>query len=151
MRRSRELKGKPTKTKESQEVYHYANIGRLSNLDAFEANDAEEIGRFRSELLYLESVDFPTEKFQFQAYKEVAQRMGDKPVIICPWVLVLLSRSDISACSRRRILFSDTGPSHLTDQAGDSQGVAQGNPVGICLWVTLPTCFPMITSTSEVD
>ena len=46
------------------------------------ANDAEGIGLFRSEFLYLEREDWPTEEFQFDAYGQVAQEMGDRPVII---------------------------------------------------------------------
>ncbi len=77
-----QLKGKPTVTKSGQTVRLYANIGRPSDVTSVLANDAEGVGLFRSEFLYLESEDFPTEEFQFNAYREVAQRMGDRLVVI---------------------------------------------------------------------
>ncbi|NMM99431.1 phosphoenolpyruvate--protein phosphotransferase [Bifidobacterium sp. DSM 109958] len=82
LRLLQELKGKPTETKDGQRVRLYANIGRPSDVTAVLANDAEGIGLFRSEFLYLESEDYPTEEFQFEAYKEVAQKMGDRLVVI---------------------------------------------------------------------
>lgn len=78
----RKLKGKPTETKSGQRVHLYANISRPSDVAAVLANDAEGIGLFRSEFLYLEREDWPTEEFQFDAYRQVAQEMGDRPVII---------------------------------------------------------------------
>ncbi|MBT1172819.1 phosphoenolpyruvate--protein phosphotransferase [Bifidobacterium sp. MA2] len=82
LRLLQELKGKPTETKDGRKVRLYANIGRPSDVTAVLANDAEGIGLFRSEFLYLESEDYPTEEFQFEAYKEVAQKMGDRLVVI---------------------------------------------------------------------
>ncbi|NEG95857.1 phosphoenolpyruvate--protein phosphotransferase [Bifidobacterium sp. SMB2] len=82
LRLLQELKGKPTETKSGQQVRLYANIGRPSDVAAVLANDAEGIGLFRSEFLYLESEDWPTEEFQFEAYREVAQKMGDRLVVI---------------------------------------------------------------------
>lgn len=76
------LKGEPTVTKSGQKVRLYANIGRPSDVASALANDAEGVGLFRSEFLYLESEDFPTEEFQFDAYREVAQRMGERLVVI---------------------------------------------------------------------
>lgn len=78
----RKLKGKPTETKSGQRVHLYANISRPSDVAAMLANDAEGIGLFRSEFLYLECEDWPTEEFQFDAYRQVAQEMGGRPVII---------------------------------------------------------------------
>nr|WP_240541729.1 phosphoenolpyruvate--protein phosphotransferase [Bifidobacterium simiarum] len=78
----RELRGRPTETRDGRQVRLYANIGRPSDVTAALANDAEGIGLFRSEFLYLESEDWPTEEFQFEAYRQAARRMGDRPVII---------------------------------------------------------------------
>lgn len=78
----RKLKGKPTETKSGQRVHLYANISRPSDVAAMLANDAEGIGLFRSEFLYLEREDWPTEEFQFDAYRQVAREMGGRPVII---------------------------------------------------------------------
>ncbi len=76
------FKGKKTVTKAGREVKLYANIGSVSDISAVLENDAEGIGLFRSEFLYLESSDFPTEEIQFNAYKKVVEKMAGKPVII---------------------------------------------------------------------
>ena len=60
----------------------YANIGNVSDLAAVLKNDAGGIGLFRSEFLYLEKDTFPTEEEQFMAYKQVAETMAGKKVII---------------------------------------------------------------------
>lgn len=78
----RELKGKETITKDGKKVHLYANIGSVSDVAAALFNDAEGIGLLRSEFLYLESKDFPTENEQFTAYKTVAENMAGKKVII---------------------------------------------------------------------
>lgn len=78
-----ELKGKDTVTADGKKSIHlYANIGSVADTASALANDAEGIGLFRSEFLYLESSTYPTEEEQFQAYKTVAQNMGGKKVII---------------------------------------------------------------------
>ena len=76
------LKGKETVTADGKRINLYANIGDVSDLEAVFANDAEGIGLFRSEFLYLENEDFPTEQQQFEVYKEVAEKMKNKKVII---------------------------------------------------------------------
>ena len=76
------LKGKESITKDGRKVKLYANIGSVSDVDAVLENDGEGIGLFRSEFLYLESKDFPTEEQQFKAYRTVAQKMQGKEVII---------------------------------------------------------------------
>ncbi len=76
------FKGKKTVTKDGQSVKLYANIGAVADVDAVLENDAEGIGLFRSEFLYLESTDYPTEDEQYEAYSKVAKKMGDKAVII---------------------------------------------------------------------
>ncbi|WP_251392079.1 phosphoenolpyruvate--protein phosphotransferase [Mediterraneibacter agrestimuris] len=77
-----EQKGKPTVTKSGKEIKLFANIGSVSDLPAAMGNDAGGIGLFRSEFLYLESGDYPTEDDQFKAYKMVAETMAGKKVII---------------------------------------------------------------------
>ncbi|MGN0292844.1 MAG: phosphoenolpyruvate--protein phosphotransferase [Lachnospiraceae bacterium] len=78
-----ELKGKETVTADGKKSIHlYANIGSVADTASALANDAEGIGLFRSEFLYLESSTYPSEEEQFQAYKTVAQNMGGKKVII---------------------------------------------------------------------
>ncbi len=74
--------GRKTLTRHGREVKLYANIGAVSDVQAVLENDAEGIGLFRSEFLYLESNDFPSEETQLKAYKTVAEKMDGKPVII---------------------------------------------------------------------
>lgn len=78
----KEMKGKETVTQDGRTLSLYANIGSVSDTAAALFNDAEGIGLFRSEFLYLESEDFPTEQDQFLAYKQVAENMAGKKVII---------------------------------------------------------------------
>ncbi|MGN0347656.1 MAG: phosphoenolpyruvate--protein phosphotransferase [Lachnospiraceae bacterium] len=77
-----QLKGKENVTKSGQKINLYANIGNPEDLATVLANDAGGIGLFRSEFLYLESDDFPTEEQQFEAYRKVVETMGGKKVII---------------------------------------------------------------------
>lgn len=77
-----QLKGKPNETVDGKNIMVYCNIGNPSDMDAVLANDGGGIGLFRSEFLYLQGNDYPTEEEQFQAYKTVAERMGGKRVII---------------------------------------------------------------------
>ena len=77
-----ELKGKENVTLSGQKINVYANIGNLSDVGAVLKNDAGGIGLFRSEFIYLEKEDFPTEEEQFQIYRQVAQTMAGKRVII---------------------------------------------------------------------
>ena len=76
------LKGKENVTLDGQKINLYANIGSLSDVASVLQNDAGGIGLFRSEFLYLENSDYPTEEEQFQVYKQVAENMGGKKVII---------------------------------------------------------------------
>jgi phosphotransferase system enzyme I (PtsI) len=76
------MKGKETITQSGKKINLYANIGDVSDLDEVQKNDAEGIGLFRSEFIYLKSSGLPTEQEQFLAYKTVAQAMGEKKVII---------------------------------------------------------------------
>lgn len=77
-----ELKGMDTVTTDGRKINLYANIGGVGDVADVLANDAAGIGLFRSEFLYLESSDFPTEEEQFKAYKAVAETMAGKKVII---------------------------------------------------------------------
>ena len=77
-----QLKGKETITKDGKKIKLYANIGNSKDLAMVLQNDAEGIGLFRSEFLYLEKEDYPTENEQFMVYKMVAETMAGKQVII---------------------------------------------------------------------
>lgn len=77
-----ELKGKENVTLDDKKINLYANIGGVADVANALSNDAGGIGLFRSEFLYLESEDYPTEEAQFAAYKTVAENMAGKKVII---------------------------------------------------------------------
>ena len=76
------LKGMPNETLDGRKVNLYANIGNVGDVGLVLQNDATGIGLFRSEFIYLNSHDFPTEDEQFAIYKQVAETMGGKKVII---------------------------------------------------------------------
>ena len=78
----KELKGKTTETKSGHKIHLYANIGSTGDVASVLANDAEGIGLFRSEFIYLEKDNYPTEEEKLQIYKAVAQNMAGKKVII---------------------------------------------------------------------
>ena len=82
LRMLQELKGKENITLSGKTIKIYANIANVSDIDSVIQNDAGGIGLFRSEFLYLEKDNFPTEEEQFEAYKKVAKSMGGKKVII---------------------------------------------------------------------
>lgn len=77
-----QLKGQADETKDGRQIKLYANIGSVADVANVLANDAAGIGLFRSEFLYLEKNDYPTEEEQFQVYKTVAQNMAGKKVVI---------------------------------------------------------------------
>lgn len=76
------LKKKPNVTLDGKEIKVYANIGNAGDVGLVLQNDAQGIGLFRSEFIYLESEDFPTEDAQFAIYKRVVETMAGKKVII---------------------------------------------------------------------
>lgn len=76
------LRGKPNVTLDGREIQVYANIGSVEDVGSVLQNDAQGIGLFRSEFLYLNASDYPSEDQQFAIYKQVAETMGGKKVII---------------------------------------------------------------------
>jgi len=77
-----QFRGKETVTFDGRRIELCANVGSLADLEHALEQTAEGIGLFRSEFLYLEGDDFPTEEEQFAIYSQAVERMGDKPVII---------------------------------------------------------------------
>ena len=74
--------GLPSVTKDGFKISLTANIGVPNDVDMALENDAEGIGLFRSEFIFMNREHQPTEDEQFEQYKEVLVKMGDKPVII---------------------------------------------------------------------
>lgn len=77
-----QYKGKKSRTKDGREILLYANIGSPSDVEAVLLNDAEGVGLFRSEFLYLDSKNYPTEEQQYAAYRGVTEKMNGKRVVI---------------------------------------------------------------------
>ena len=145
-----DLKGKENITLDGKKIDIFANIGRVDNIGAVLLNDAGGIGLFRSEFLYLENDDYPTEEQQFEAYKKVLESMAGKKVII--------RTLDIGADKQ-------VGYFNLDKEENPAMGI---RAIRICLtrqdifktqlralyrasvYGHLGIMFPMITSVSEV-
>ena len=103
-----QLKGKENVTKSGQKINVYANIGNVSDVGTVLKNDAGGIGLFRSEFLYLENTDFPTEEQQFSVYKQVAENMAGKKVIIRTLDIGADKQVTILALIKRKTRLLDT-------------------------------------------
>ena len=76
------LKGLPNETLDGQKIKVYCNIGSPDDVPAVLSNDAGGVGLFRSEFLYLNCDDYPTEDYQFEAYKKALSDMEGREVVI---------------------------------------------------------------------
>lgn len=76
------LKGEPSETKDGRHVELAGNIGTPDDIGALQKNDAEGVGLFRTEFLYMNRDTLPSEEEQFQAYKKVLEAMNPRPVVI---------------------------------------------------------------------
>lgn len=146
-----ELKGKENITLDGTKVNIYANIGGVSNIGAVLQNDAGGIGLFRSEFLYLENDDYPTEEQQFTAYKKVLESMAGKKVIIRTLDIGAdkqvdyfnLAKEENPALGYRAIRICLTRPEIFKTQLRALYRASAYGSLGIM--------FPMITSVSEVE
>lgn len=146
----RELRGKINETKSGKKIKLYANAANVSDIAAALQNDAGGIGLFRSEFLYLERADYPSEDEQFEVYKRAAELMAGKPVIIrtldigadkrCDYFQLMpeenpaLGLRAIRICLKRKEVFK-------TQLRALLRAAAYGN---------ILVMYPMITSLSEV-
>ena len=132
-----QMKGQETITKDGRHVHLYANIGSVSDIASVLDNDAEGVGLFRSEFLYLGKTDFPTEEEQFAAYKQALQLMAGKvdyfnlgeeenPAMGYRAIRICLKQPEIFKTQLRALL----------------RAAVYGN---------LSVMYPMITSTEEVE
>lgn len=146
-----ELKGKENITVDGTRVNIYANIGCVDNIGSVLANDAGGIGLFRSEFLYLESTDYPTEEQQFMAYRKVLESMSGKKVIIRTLDIGAdkqvdyfnLDKEENPALGYRAIRICLTRPEIFKTQL---RAMYRASAYG-----TLGIMFPMITSVSELE
>ena len=146
-----ELKGKENITLDGKKINIYANIGSVDNIGAVLASDAGGIGLFRSEFLYLESSDYPTEEQQFNAYKKVLESMAGKKVIIRTLDIGAdkqvdyfgLAKEENPALGLRALRICLTRPEIFRTQLRALYRASAFGSLGIM--------FPMITSVSEVE
>ncbi len=146
-----ELKGKENVTLDGTRINIFANIGGVDHIGAVLANDAGGIGLFRSEFLYLENSDYPTEEQQFAAYKKVLESMAGKKVIIRTLDIGAdkkvdyfdLAKEDNPALGFRAIRICLTRPEIFRTQLRALYRASAFGKLGIM--------FPMITSVSEVE
>ena len=144
------LKGKENVTLDGQKVMLYANIGNIKDLATVIQNDAGGIGLFRSEFIYLEKEDFPTEEEQFLIYRQVAQTMAGKRVIIrtldigadkqCDYFH--MEHEEIPALGCRAIRICLTRPEIFKTQL---RALFRASAFG-----KIAIMYPMITSVQEV-
>lgn len=78
----KDMIGKESKTKDGKEIEVSANIASLEDIDYALENDAEGVGLFRSEFIYMNGSSLPSENKQYEIYKEALQRFDNKPVVI---------------------------------------------------------------------
>ena len=76
------LKDAETVTADGKHFELAANIGTPKDLEGVHNNGAEAVGLYRTEFLYMDSPDFPTEEDQYKAYKAVLEGMAGKPVVV---------------------------------------------------------------------
>lgn len=146
-----ELKGKENVTKDGTKVNIYANIGSVDNIGAVLLNDAGGIGLFRSEFLYLENNNYPSEEQQFLAYKRVLESMAGKKVIIRTLDIGAdkqvdyfhLKKEENPAMGFRAIRICLTRPEIFKTQL---RALYRASIYG-----NLGVMFPMITSVSELE
>lgn len=146
-----ELKGKENVTLDGHKINVYANIGSVSDIGKVLVNDAGGIGLFRSEFLYLENSDYPTEEQQFSAYKKVLESMAGKKVIIRTLDIGADKKVDYfnlkpeenPALGYRAIRICLTRPEIFKTQLKALYRASVFGNLGIM--------FPMITSVSELE
>ena len=145
------LKGKENKTIDGRRIDVFANIGNAESIKEVKENDADGIGLFRSEFIFLGRDDFPSEEEQFFVYKKVAEEMNDRKVIIRTLDIGADKQADyfgitdeenpalglrgIRLCLSRKDVFK-------TQLRALYKASAYGN---------INIMFPMITSEKEVD
>ena len=145
------LKGKDSVTLDGRRIDLYANIGSVDDLGAVLLNDADGIGLFRSEFLYLENNRYPTEEEQFAVYSRVLESMPSKRVVIRTLDIGAdkqaeyfgLEKEENPALGLRAVRLCLTRPEVFKTQL---RALYRASAFGkLCIM------FPMITSTAELE
>lgn len=149
--RLEQFRGKETLTLTGRKINLYANIGAVSDIDLVKTSDAEGIGLFRSEYIYLSSNDFPSEETQFNIYKETLSGMDGKKVVIRTLDIgadktadyFMLKHEENPAMGMRAVRICLTKPEIFKTQL---RALYRASVYG-----TLAIMFPMITSVEEIQ
>lgn len=148
--RLEQFRGKETRTINGRRIMLYANIGAVSDLDLVKTSDAEGIGLFRSEYIYLSSSDFPSEETQFNIYKETLAAMEGRKVVIRTLDIgadktadyFMLKSEENPAMGMRAVRICLSRPEIFKTQL---RALFRASVYG-----TLAIMFPMISSVEEV-
>lgn len=148
--RLEQYRGKETYTLSGHKINLYANISAIADLDLVKASDAEGIGLFRSEYIYLSSKDYPTEDYQFEIYKEALEAMEGRRVVIRTLDIgadktadyFMLKKEDNPAMGMRAVRICLTQPEIFKTQL---KALYRASIYG-----KLAIMFPMINSVEEV-
>ncbi|MDR1512726.1 MAG: phosphoenolpyruvate--protein phosphotransferase [Propionibacteriaceae bacterium] len=146
-----DLKGKPNVTLDGHAVTLYANAGSIADLASVLDADADGIGLFRSEFVYLDRAAYPTEQEQFEVYLQVLQTMGGRKVVIRTLDIGAdkqagyfdLAPEENPALGLRAIRLCLTRPDLFRTQL---RALLRASAFG-----RLAIMFPMITSAAELD
>lgn len=147
----KELVGKPAETKSGKKIQIFANVGSVGDVQKALDHDAEGIGLFRSEFLYIGRSSLPSEEEQFESYKKAAEIMDGREVIIRTLDIgadkkadyLGLAEEDNPAMGMRAIRICLTRPEIFKTQLRALYRASAFGKISIM--------FPMITSVAEVD
>jgi len=143
-------RGRESRTLDGHRIEICANIGGIEDMEEVIRNDADGVGLFRSEFLYLGRTDFPSEEEQFEAYRRVLERIPGKRVVVRTLDIGAdkkatyfgLAPEENPALGMRAIRISLTRPDVFLTQA---RALLRASCYG-----TLAVMFPFVTSTEEV-
>lgn len=144
------FRGKETRTLSGRQIHLYANIGSADDIDLVKASDAEGVGLFRSEYIYLHAQDYPDEESQFQIYRDAAQALDGRKLIIRTMDIgadktaayFMLKHEENPAMGMRAVRICLSHPDIFKTQL---RALLRASVFG-----NLAIMFPMITSTDEV-
>ena len=146
-----ELKGKPNTTLDGKTINVFANIGGMGDVGAVQQNDAGGVGLFRTEFVYLNCKDFPTEDYQFEAYKQVVESLAPRKVVVRTCDIgadktvdyMKLDHEENPALGYRAIRICLTRKDFFKTQL---RALLRASAYG-----NMSIMFPMITSVSELE
>lgn len=148
--RLEQFRGKETRTLSGRKIHLYANIGSADDIELVKAADAEGVGLFRSEYIYLYAKDYPDEESQFKIYREAAQALDGRKLIIRTMDIgadktadyFMLKHEENPAMGMRAVRICLTHPEIFRTQL---RALLRASAFG-----NIAIMFPMITSTDEV-